>query len=204
MFIISSGYRGFWCIFITNKHLPLGQCIPDNSALCLCVGVRERKLWEIHYLNLKRINPFFLSKLGEWGNTEKQLNTWKMFIKSQKIKVGGLSTLVKNRDGRTFVLRCARSLLLWVKQSGEGPFTPIFISLISTEVCLHMRMHKDVSSSHTCVEMNQRALHTWSCSLHPGTFHERAGVIHLWVLTLRHPGRICFLGARSLCCLEVT
>lgn len=159
MFIISSGYRRFWCIFITNKHLPLSQCIPDNAALCLCMGVRERKWWETNYLNLKWINPFCLSELGEWGNTERQLNTWKIFIKSQKIKVGGLSTLVKNTDGTTFVLRCARSLLQLVEQWG-GAFYIIFCFLVfNTEVCLHMWMYKDVYSSHTCVEMNQRALH---------------------------------------------
>lgn len=67
MLIISSGYRGFWYVFITNKHLPLSQCIPDNAALCSHIGVRERKWWEIHYLNLKWINSFYLSKLGEWG-----------------------------------------------------------------------------------------------------------------------------------------
>lgn len=200
MFIISSGYRGFWYIFITNKHLPLSQSILDNAALCSCMGVRERKRWEIYYLNLKPINPFCWSELGEWGNTERQLNTRKIFMKSQKIKVGGLSILVKNTGGRTFVLRSATSLLLPVTHSGEGPFTSIFISLFSTQrsTCI-CGCHEDVSSSHTCVEMYQRALHTQSCSLHPGTFHEPAGVIPLWVLTLRHPGRIYFSGARSLC-----
>ena len=112
--------ENFWYIFITNKHLPLGQCIPDNAALCSCMGARERKWWEIQYLNPKWTNTFCLSELGELGNTERKLNTWKMFIKSQKIKVGGLSTLVKNTDGRMCVLRCARSLLLPVKQRGEG------------------------------------------------------------------------------------
>lgn len=198
MFIISSGYRRFWCIFITNKHLPLSQCIPDNADLCLCMGVRERKWWETNYLNLKWINPFCLSKLGEWGNTERQLNTWKIFIKSQKIKVGGLSTLVKNTDGTTFVLRCDRSLLLPVEQWG-GAFYIIFCFLVfNTEVCLHMWMYKDVYSSHTCVEMNQRALHGQSCSLHPDSLQEQAGVIHLWVLTLRHPGRTCFSEAEPV------
>lgn len=45
VFIISSGYRGFWYVFITSKHLPLSQCIPDNAALCSHIGVRERKWW---------------------------------------------------------------------------------------------------------------------------------------------------------------
>lgn len=53
---------------------------------------------------------------------------------------------------------------------------------------------------HIRVEMSQRALHTQSWSLHLGTFHERAAVIHLQVLTLRHPGMTCILGAQSLCC----